>query len=194
MPASLLRRADQALYVDKARSSASRMSDAARLAALARTGLDSRSHDDALDEVTRTVSWLLDVPVSSVSLAGADSLIVASMHGKGFPAADDRVTPLPNSFCQHAVSTRRPLIIADARTHELLADIPAVRNHEVIAYAGVPLIDAQGQALGALCAIDSKPRAWSDEDVSVLTRLAALAAARLVSLQRTGPAQISRAA
>ncbi len=191
---SLIRRSDHALYADKARASTSRISDAARLAALARTGLDQRSHDAALDEITRATAWLLGVPASLVSLVGDDCLIVASMTGMAIASAEQRVTPLSHSFCQHAVATRRPLIIQDARASELLARIPAVRNLEVIAYAGVPLIDEQGQALGSLCAIDSKPRAWSEEDVSVLTRLAGIAAARLVALQDQRSRALPRAA
>jgi GAF domain-containing protein len=58
----------------------------------------------------------------------------------------------------------------------------------------VPLIDEQGQALGSFCAIDSKPRAWSEEDVSVLTRLAGIAAARLVALQAERSRALPRAA
>jgi diguanylate cyclase (GGDEF)-like protein/PAS domain S-box-containing protein len=184
--ASLLRRGDQALYADKARSATSRIGDLARLSALARTGLSNRSQDGALDEVTRTVSWLLDVPTSLVSLVGADCLIVASTSGTEQASAEDRVTPLSDSFCQHAVATRRPLIISDARENEALASLPSVRDLEVIAYAGVPLIDDHGQALGALCAVDSRPRDWSELDISVLTRLAGIAVARLVELQAAG--------
>ena len=191
---SLLRRSDHALYADKARASTSRISDAARLAALARTGLDQRSHDEVLDEITRTTAWLLDVPASLISLIGEDCLIVASMIGMEHASAEERATPLSHSFCQHAVTTRRPLIISDARESELLARIPAVRERVVIAYAGVPLIDEQGQALGALCAIDSKPRTWSEQDVSVLTRLAGIASARLVALQAAGSRSLPRAA
>jgi GAF domain-containing protein len=108
----------------------------------------------------------------------------ASMTGSEHASADDHVTPLPDSFCRYAVGNRRPLIISDTRTSEPLASLPAVRNLEVIAYAGVRLIDEQGQALGALDAVDSRPREWRELDISVLTRLAAIATARLVALKR----------
>jgi GAF domain-containing protein len=42
-----------------------------------------------------------------------------------------------------------------------------------IAYAGVPLIDAAGNALGTLCVVDSKPRQWTKHQVELLTDLAA---------------------
>ena len=43
----------------------------------------------------------------------------------------------------------------------------------VIAYAGIPLIDAGGHALGTLCVIDSRPRHWTSEQVQLLGDLAA---------------------
>ena len=43
----------------------------------------------------------------------------------------------------------------------------------VVAYAGIPLIDADGHALGTLCVIDSQPRHWTTHQVQLLKDLAA---------------------
>jgi GAF domain-containing protein len=43
----------------------------------------------------------------------------------------------------------------------------------VVAYAGVPLIGEDGQALGALCVIDDRPRHWTPDQVRLLADLAA---------------------
>jgi GAF domain-containing protein len=89
------------------------------------------------------------------------------------PWASRRGTPLSHSFCQHAVASREPLIVADSREHELLRDNPAIRDIGVIAYAGIPLIDAGGHALGTLCVIDSRPRHWTTDQIQLLSDLAA---------------------
>lgn len=39
-------------------------------------------------------------------------------------------------------------------------------------YCGFPLITRAGQAIGSLCAIDSRPRQWSEFDVAALRDLA----------------------
>jgi len=87
-------------------------------------------------------------------------------------AADDRGTPIESSFCQHTVAAGRPLIVDDAREHPLLRDNAAIAGRSLIAYAGIPLVDDEDNVLGVLCAIDTKPRRWSDEDVVTLRRLA----------------------
>jgi GAF domain-containing protein len=43
----------------------------------------------------------------------------------------------------------------------------------VIAYAGIPLIEKDGFALGTLCVIDSTPRHWTTEQVRLLSDIAA---------------------
>ena len=100
-------------------------------------------------------------PVALVSLVDADRQFFKSCLGLPEPWASARETPLSHSFCQHAVARREPLVVDDAREHEVLRDNPAIRDMGVVAYAGIPLIDAAGHALGTLCVIDSQPRHWT---------------------------------
>lgn len=52
-----------------------------------------------------------------------------------------------------------------------MRDNLAVRDLGIIAYLGVP-IEADGEAIGTLCAMDGQPRAWRDADTAVLIDLA----------------------
>ncbi len=87
--------------------------------------------------------------------------------------------PLSHSFCQHTVVDKRPLIVSDAREHPKLRDNLAIRDLDVIAYAGIPLKDRHGQVLGTLCVIDEQPRQWSDEEISLLNDVADAVMAQL---------------
>ena len=111
---------------------------------------------------------MLNAPIALVSLIDEDRQFLKSAIG-----VEERETPLSHSFCQHAVAQREPLIVDDAREHPLLKHNPAVEEMGSIAYAGVPLIDAAGHALGTLCVIDSRPRKWSKSQVELLNDLAA---------------------
>ena len=54
---------------------------------------------------------------------------------------------------------------------EVQTEHPAVRELNIVAYAGVPLT-MSGHALGTLCVIDVEPRAWSYDEVETLKDLA----------------------
>ena len=147
--------------------------DGARLAALRNLGLLDTVGDESFDRLTRLATTMVGAPVALVYLVDSDRQFFVSQHGLQGEWERFRETPLSHSFCQHAVITRQPLVISDAREHPLLADNLAIRDLGVIAYAGIPLILDDGNAVGALCAIDSQRRVWSDAELGVLQDLAA---------------------
>ena len=147
--------------------------DPERVAALEKTGLLDSDVDPAFDRIARLAAQILNAPVALVSLVDADRQYFKSCLGLPEPWASARETPLSYSFCQHAVARREPLIVDDAREDETLRDNLAIRDMGVIAYAGIPLIDADGNALGTLCVIDSQPRHWTTHQVQLLSDLAA---------------------
>jgi len=147
--------------------------DSDRLDALRATGLLDSDVTPAFDRLARVAAQVLNAPVALVSLVDSDRQYFKSCLGLPEPWASQRQVPLSHSFCQHAVATREPLLVTDSREHELLRDNPAIRDMGVIAYAGIPLIDADGHALGTLCVIDSQPRQWTTQQVQLLSDLAA---------------------
>jgi GAF domain-containing protein len=147
--------------------------DPGRLDALRSTGLLDSDISPAFDRHARLAAQVLNAPVALVSLVDSDRQFFTSCLGLPEPWASDRESPLTHSFCQHAVAQREPLVVEDAREHEVLRDNLAIRDMGVIAYAGIPLIDADGHALGTLCVIDSQPRLWTTNQVQLLSDLAA---------------------
>ena len=157
----------------------SALHDPARLAALRALALLDAPEEAAFARLTRLATALLGVPVALVSLVDAERQFFAAQSGLPEPWASRRQTPLSHSFCQHVVTSRAPLVVADARTHPFLRDNLAIPDLGVVAYAGVPLIDADGRALGSFCAIDGAPRDWTADELVLLRDLADLAMAEL---------------
>jgi GAF domain-containing protein len=149
------------------------VADAGRLTALRRTGLLDTDPDERFDGLARVAAKALHAPIALVTLVDEDRQFFKSCIGlTKEPWASQRETPLSHSFCQHAVAARRPLIVDDAREHPTLRDNLAIRDLDVIAYAGIPLIGADGEALGTLCVIDDKPRHWRGEETALLQEIA----------------------
>jgi hypothetical protein len=147
--------------------------DPERLAAVRATGLLDAPPAPRFDRLTALASEVLGTPVALVSLVDEDRQFFASCVGLPEPWSSARQTPLSHSFCQHAVASREPLVVDDAREDPVLRENLAVRDLDVVAYLGVPLIDSAGHALGSLCAIDARPRRWTATQISLLQSIAA---------------------
>ncbi|HEX9148185.1 MAG TPA: sigma 54-interacting transcriptional regulator, partial [Thermoanaerobaculia bacterium] len=146
--------------------------DEARLEALRRTSLLDSPPEEVFDRLTRLATAVLHVPLAMVSLVDSDRQFFKSQCGLSEPLASLRETPLTNSFCKHAVGSREPLIVADARRDPVFAQSADSSDVGVIAYAGVPLITSDGYALGTFCIVDQEPHDWTDEEIGILRVLA----------------------
>lgn len=149
------------------------INDPKRLGLLHATDLLDSPPEEAFDRFTRLAIKILHAPIALVSLVDKDRQFFKSHAGLTGTIATTRQTPLSHSFCKHVLATAEPLIVFDARQHPLLRNNPAVKDFQVIAYLGVPLQAPDGQVLGTLCTVDTKPHPWSEEEVKVLQDLAA---------------------
>ncbi|MER7310641.1 GAF domain-containing SpoIIE family protein phosphatase [Streptomyces halstedii] len=147
------------------------MDELGRLEALRLAGLTAAA-DPGMDRFARLVARLVRVPVSLVSLLEADRQVFPGMTGLEEPWAGQRETPLSHSFCQHVVASGEPLVLDDSRLYRLTCASLAIPDLRVIAYAGMPLTDADGHVLGSLCAIDHEPRKWAEDELRDLRDLA----------------------
>jgi GAF domain-containing protein len=144
----------------------------ARLDALRRTALLDSPPEEAFDRLTRLATTVLRVPVALVSLVDGDRQFFKSHCGLSGPLASSRQTPLAHSFCQHAVGSREPLVVADARRDPRFGHTHAFSELGVLAYAGIPLITSEGHALGTFCVVDRRPHDWTEEEIGILRVLA----------------------
>jgi serine phosphatase RsbU (regulator of sigma subunit) len=150
----------------------------ARLAVLRQVGLTAAA-DAGMERFARLVVSMLGVPVALVSLVESDRQVFPGQVGLAEPWATTRQTPLSHSMCQHVTATGSPLVLADAREDKRTCDNLAIDDLGVIAYAGMPLTDGQGHVLGSLCAIDNRPRTWSERELANLADLAAACSSEL---------------
>jgi len=145
---------------------------------VAATTVDGAARE-LFDRTTRLAATLLDVPVALITIADGEELHFASCFGPKQPWGSTPGIPISHSLCQHAIRSRKPFPVEDARTDERVRESPAIGTLGIVAYVGVPLNGAAGRPIGTLCAIDSAPRVWTDADARVLHDLAATVTAYL---------------
>lgn len=129
--------------------------------------LDSLPEED-FDSITELASMICEVPISLISFVDEDRQWFKSNRG-----LKSKETPREVSFCAHAINTPNELFqVKDATKDERFQDNPLVEGKpNIVFYAGIPLVDSEGHALGTLCVIDNKPRALSKEQQSALESL-----------------------
>ena len=143
--------------------------EAARLAALRSLDLLDTPASDVFNSFVRVASVLFRVPIAAIALVDADRQWFKAAAGP--PISN---TSRNASFAAHVIL--RPdevLWVPDARLDPRFCDNPNVLGEsEVRFYAGVPLLGADGHAVGTLSIADQKPRLRSDEQITSLRDLA----------------------
>jgi GAF domain-containing protein len=153
--------------------------DPARLAAVRGTGLLGGAAADSWDSLTGLASRLLDAPMAFMTVVDDRQSYWLSCSGVDLTSDADRENPVEESFCQYVIADRAPFAVGDAATHPRTRSNPAVLLLGVRAWAGCPVMDAAGNALGSFCVMDTVPRAWSPEQLETLATLAASASAQV---------------
>ena len=120
--------------------------EAARLAALRRLGVLDTPPDTALDDLARVAALLCGTPMALVSLVDQHRQWFKARVG--FEACE---SARDAAFCAHAILETALLEVADTQADPRFADNPLVTGPpHVRFYAGVPLRDGDGLALGTL--------------------------------------------
>lgn len=153
--------------------------EAVRIQALQDLKLLDTAPEERFDRLTRLAKRLFNVPIALVTLVDKDRQWFKSCVG-----LDATETPRDVSFCGHAILKDELLLVRDAREDERFHDNPLVTGDPNIRfYAGYPLTVPNGNKMGTLCLIDTKPRELDDEERALLRDLAGMAEQELMAVQ-----------
>lgn len=141
--------------------------------------LDSLPEAD-YDAITQLAAYICQTPVALISFVDEDRQWFKSAYGN-----ETKETARDVAFCAHNImDSSSPLVIEDARTDQRFAQNPLVTGDpNIVFYAGMPLVDADGFALGSLCVIDTEARQLTDEQLAAL-RILSRQVVSLLDLRR----------
>ncbi len=146
-----------------------------RLAALKRYSILDTPCEPEFDDLVRLAAQVCEAPVAVISLVDD-----RRQWFKAEVGLDVRETSLIESMCAQAILQPGLFIVPDASQDPHFDDNPVVKGKPYLRfYAGARLDTPEGLPLGALCVLDTQPRA----DLTEPQRFALAALARQVMAQ-----------
>jgi len=137
--------------------------------------------DEVFDRIARLVHRQLGVPAAAVVMLSDDGDVKTLPGAVGFPEEAQRTRRLylPRPLTAIVARTRTPLVVGDADDDPRVGGRHSIGSLVLAAYAGYPIEDARGHVVGALWAVSSVPRAWTETDLATLADLSAAASGEL---------------
>ena len=148
-----------------------------RIKALSELGLLEAQTIPVFEEATQTAAELLDAPICILGFVDRrrhlfKSAVGLSRLGLMNKIAQERQLLRAESFCNIVVESHQVLAINDTLLSPDYASKMLVQQYGIRAYLGVPLIDAQGNCLGAIAIMEQSPRTFTSKDIQSLEIIA----------------------
>lgn len=145
--------------------------EAARVAALNRYAILDSEPEQTFDDLVILAAHVCKTPIAMLSLVDDRRQWFKSKVG-----VQVSETPKEISICATAIQQNDLFIVGDTYQDPRFRENPlVVSDPKIRFYAGAPLINEDGFALGTLCVVDREPRALNDEQKESLQALARLA-------------------
>lgn len=148
-----------------------------RLAALQAYHIYGTAPEAGFDDLTDLAALIANVPIAMVNIVSATSIWLKSRHGV---PPDIEEVPRGSVCCSHALCHSDLLVVPDTHADDRFKTMPFIATEPFLRfYAGMPLIDSGGRALGTLCIMDTTPHELAFEAAEGIRRVARQTTAQL---------------
>jgi len=149
--------------------------ESSRLVALERYAILDSDPEQTFDDLTLLASFVCKTPIALISLVDEKRQWFKSRVG-----IDAAETSRDIAFCSTAIMQSDVFVVSDALKDDRFRNNPlVVSDPNIRFYAGAPLINEDGFALGTLCVVDRTPRELTPDQKEALQALSRLVLAQM---------------
>jgi signal transduction histidine kinase len=154
--------------------------ESARLSALSRYQLMDSEQEQDYDDLAMLAAEICQTPVALITLIGEKRQWFKATYGTKVTENHRDFT-----FCSHAILNNEEVMIVNNATkdHRFIDNPMVTGEHQVVFYAGVPLVNPEGYALGSICVIDNAEKDLSEMQIRAL-KILGRQALHLMELRR----------
>jgi excisionase family DNA binding protein len=167
------------------------LNEQARLEAVERSALVGSAADSRFDRLVRLAAYVTKAPIAMFTLIMKDQQWFKSKVG-----FDGENTSRDWAFCNETLVANEFTVVEDLTRDEIYKENPTLQDpYGFRFYAGAPVRDPLGFALGSVCVIDVVPRVLKDEEREALITIADAISnlIRLMVLEGGDQARLSQA-
>lgn len=149
--------------------------EAARIAALQKYAILDTEPEEAFDDLALLASFVCGAPLAMISLIDENRQWFKSKVGVSVSQTDREI-----AICSTAIQQSDVFVVPNALQDERFRNNPLVVGEPNIRfYAGAPLINEDGLALGTICVVDRVPRELGPDQRAALQALSRRVLAQL---------------
>jgi len=139
-----------------------------RLASLSEYKILDTRPEQEYDDIVKIIAHICDVPIALIAL-----LDQKRKWHKAKCGTEATGSPREITICSYTITQSETLIIPDTHLDNRFNELDVVTKPPYVRfYAGVPLINKEGYAIGTLCLIDTKPNTLTSQQQESLEAMA----------------------
>lgn len=120
------------------------------------------------ERITRLASYIFKKPIALIAFVDQHGVFIKSQYGVNIQGCSRN-----DSICRFTIEENRLIVIPDTTLDPRTVNLSrVVESPKIRFYAGAPLSSPDGQPLGTLAIMDTKPGNITEEEMQVLTDLA----------------------
>ncbi|MFD8418111.1 GAF domain-containing SpoIIE family protein phosphatase [Streptomyces sp. NPDC059668] len=149
------------------------LSDPARLAAVAATGLMDTGPEPEFESLAQMAATVTGCGRAFITLVDDRRSFWKACVGVDAPRTDERQNGVRDSFCYFLVGLEgASFAVEDAAVDPRTRDHPSVAPMKIGAWAGHPILGPGGEVLGSMCVIDENPHVWKPQELAMIGTMA----------------------